>query len=231
MSLITATLLSCSVNSASAQQLASWEVTSVDAGATNPLNATTLGDNIASAYLTLGSGVSASGTADTFGGTGFNQTSLADAISAGDYISFSLTPDTGSTMRLSSISFNSGVGSAITNFHGSLLSSATGFTALNSLHNYSFSTAGAPTQVVTLSGVSELQNVTSAIEFRLYGFRGLDGTSTFRIRNLSGDDLIIQGTVTAPVPEPATYGLFGGLSALGLAAFRRRRARRMNVAG
>ncbi|MEZ0216779.1 MAG: PEP-CTERM sorting domain-containing protein [Rariglobus sp.] len=38
-------------------------------------------------------------------------------------------------------------------------------------------------------------------------------------------------TYTAsPVPEPATYALFGGLAALGLAAFRRRHPSRLSSA-
>jgi hypothetical protein len=207
-------------------QLATWEVTGVNAGATNPFSANTLGGNVLSASLTLGSGVTTSSTADTFGGSNFDQTSLSAAITGGDYISFIITPSAGYSISISSITFNSGVATAVTNFNGSLLSSVTGFTSSDSLLTYSFSTTGAAAQSVSLSGITGLQNVTSAIEFRLYGFRDTTGTSTFRIRNLTGSDLIINGSVSA-VPEPATFAFLAGAATLGLAAFRRRHTSRL----
>jgi len=202
-------------------QLASWEVTGVNAGSTHPFSATTLNNSVMSANLTLGSGVSASSSGDTFGGSNFDQTSLSSAITGGDYISFTITPRIGHNINISSITLNSGVVTAVTNFNGSLLSSATGFTSSDSLLSYSFSIAGAAAQSVTLSGITGLQNVTAGIEFRLYGFRDTTGTSTFRIRNLSGADLVINGTASA-IPEPSTLGFLAGASVLGLAAFRRR---------
>jgi len=215
ISLIASTTLSA--------QLATWEVTGQNAAANNPLQATTLGSSISSASLSIGGGITASGSVDTFGGSAFNTTTLADAITGGDYISFTISPDSEYAISVSSIAFNSGVSTAVTNFNVALLSSITGFTSANSLLTYNFSSTGAPAQSITLSGVSLLQNVNNAIEFRLYGWRDSAGTSTFRIRSLSGNDLVINGSVTA-VPEPSTYAaIFGAVALLGTLFIRRRR--------
>ena len=203
-------------------QLATWEITGANATVTNPQAATSLGSNISSASLTLGSGVTAASAADTFGGSAFNNTSLAAAITGSDYLSFTIIPSAGYALSISSITLNSGVATAVTNFHGELLSSSTGFTSSDSLHSYSFSTTGAPAQSITLSGVAGLQNVSSSIEFHLYGWRDSSGTSTFRIRNLSGIDLVINGSLAA-IPEPSTWAVILGGVALAGAMIRRRR--------
>lgn len=209
-------------------QPAIWEITGANASTTNPRAATSLGTNITSASLTLGSGVTASNSGDTFGGSGFNSTTLSTAISGGDYLSFTITPADGFAISISSLSLNSGVSTAVTNFNVSLLSSATGFTGADSLYNYSFSTAGAPTQSITLTGVTALQNVSGSLEFRLYGWRDTAGTSTFRIRNLSGNDLVINGSVSA-IPEPSAFAAAAGVLALSGVIWHRRRQGKLDV--
>lgn len=203
-------------------QLASWELTGVNSATSNPFTATSVASHVASASLSLGSGVTTSSGADTFGGSNFDTLSLAAAISGADYISFTITPSAGYNLSITSISLNSGVALAVTSFHGDLLSSVTGFAAADSLHSYSFSTQGAPVQSITLSGVSGLQSVSGPLEFRLYGWRDIAGTSTFRIRNLANSDLVINGSL-ATVPEPSTYATLLGLLALASVIIRRRR--------
>lgn len=206
-------------------QLAVWEVAGTSAFISNPLPATTVGVNINSASLALGGGLIASSSADTFGGSNFDATSLSSAISNGDYISITITPASGYKLSISSIGFNSGVSTATTNFNVSLLSNATGLTATDALHTYSFSSASAPAQSITLTSSQALQNYSSTIEFRLYGWRDASGTSTFRIRNLSGSDLVINGTVNA-IPEPSTYAALVGMLALSGVMWQRQRWRK-----
>jgi len=203
-------------------QLVAWEITGANAALTNPQPAGSLAAHVAGGSLTLGSGVSASNTTDFFSANGFNTTSLAAAISGGDYLSFTITPAAGYALNISSVSFNSGVSSAVTNFNVALLSSATDFSSAGVLHSYSFATTTPPTQSITLSGTAALQNVTGALEFRLYGWRDSAGTSTFRLRTLSGSDLAVTGSVTA-IPEPGTYTVILGAMALAGAAIWRRR--------
>jgi hypothetical protein len=206
-------------------QLVSWEIAGTNATITNPQAASSLAANIADASLTLGGGVTAASAADTFGGSGFNTTSLAAAISGDDYLSFTITPSAGYNLSIASISLLTGVSTAVTSFHGDLLSSATGFTASDSVHSYLFATTSAPIQSIVLSGFTALQNVSGPIEFRLYGWRDPAGTSTFRFRNLSGSDLVINGSAIA-VPEPSTCAAMFGLVAFAWVAIRRRRLAR-----
>lgn len=207
-------------------QIAVWDVGgNVGAGdGDDPLSADSVGENITSAVMTLGSGVSASAANDTFGASGFTETSLSSAISANDYISITVTASGGFEIDFTSIDFLTGIASSLTenNFNVSLQSDATGFNDSSSLHDYSFSNTSPSAQSVTLSGVSGLQNRIGSTEFRLYGWKDSDGgTSTFRIRSNSGDDLEIFGSVSA-VPEPSSFAALMGLGALGLVATRRR---------
>jgi len=203
-------------------QIAAWEIAGTNASTSNPKPATTLAGFIDSASLTLGSAITASAAADTFGGSGFNSTSLSSAITGNQFLSFTITPSSGHAVSLSSLTLLSGVSSATTSFHGEVLSSATGFATGASLHSYSFSTTSAPLQSITLSGVSALQNVTGPVEFRIYGWRDNAGSSTFRLRSLTGSDLVLNGTVSA-VPEPSTYAaILGALTLAGVVMQRRR---------
>lgn len=203
-------------------QIVAWELSGSNAGASNPLAATTLASGLASGQVSLGSGVTASTATDTFGASGFTSTSLAEAIAANQYLSITFTPTSGHTLNLTSLSMQTSVSTAVADFHGALLSSATGFTADDALHTYAFGTPAAPLQTVTLSGESDLQGLTTTTEFRLYGWRDTAGTSTFRFRSLSGYDVAIAGTASA-VPEPATWAAMAGLVALAGAIICRRR--------
>lgn len=206
-------------------QMVAWDVASQNASASNPLSASTLGSQYASASLTLGGGVGASAAGSTFGGSGFEQTSLAAAITDGDYLSFSLTPAGGTGFSVSSMGLLFGVSTAVTNFNVALLSSATGLTAGDSLWSLAFSSTSPAAQTVALAGVPGLQNLTSAVEFRLYGWRDVSGTTTFRIRDNSGNDLSVFGATSA-IPEPATYAAILGAIGLVLAARTRWKQRR-----
>ncbi len=205
-------------------QIVAWDVINQNSSATNPLSASILDGRLTSASLTLGSGVGASAAGSTFGGSGFDQTSLAAALSGGDYLSFSLTPASGSSFSVSSMSLLFGVSTAVTNFNVALVSNVSGFTAENALWNFAFGTASPAMQTITLSSVPDLQNLTSVVEFRLYGWRDTSGTTTFRIRENAGNDLSVLGTATA-IPEPSTYAALFGAGGLVLAAGARWRMR------
>lgn len=205
-------------------QIVAWNVNGINSSTTNPFSATTLATGLSSATLTIGSGVTASSASSTFGGSDFNTTSLASAITGNDYLSFSITPSAGYSFSASSLSLTFGVATAVTNFNVALMSSATGFTSGSELWTFSFSTASPATQSITLSGLSGLQGLSSATEFRLYGYRDGSGTTTFRIRDLSGNDLSLSGSVSA-IPEPSTYAAIFGAAALAAAIWSRRRPR------
>lgn len=206
--------------------LLTWDVNAINAS-TTPTFAGTPAAHISGGNLTLGSGTTASSAANTFGGSGFNQTSFASAITANDYISVTITPSAGYSISISGIDYLPGKASAGTvTFAADLTSSKTGYTSSNSLDSYSFTSGSAALRSITLSGIPSLQNITSSIEFRLYGYVVSGAaTDTFRIRNLTGNDLVISGTVSA-IPEPSTYAAMLGVVALTGVMIHRRRLQR-----
>jgi hypothetical protein len=203
-------------------QIVAWDVNGRTAAGSNPFAATTLGSGLAGASLTLGGGVSASGTANTFGASSFDQTSMAAAISAGDYLSFTLTPADGVAVSLTSMSALFGVGTAVTNFNLALMSSIPGFDMGDELWTHGFGVSLPAAQVIDMTSIPALQALTGPLEFRLYGWRDPVGTTTFRIRDNAGSDLAIFGT-TAVIPEPSSYAAAAGALILALALGRRGR--------
>lgn len=204
-------------------QLVAWNVNGTNASVNSTLNGT-VGAGIASATLSLGTGISASSSANTFGGSGFDQTSLSSAITNGDYLQFTISPAASYQYDISSIAMNIGVGTAVTNFNVALFSSATGsFTAGNELWTFAFSSTTPPAQSITLSSIAGLQNLNSPTTFRMYGWRGPSGTSTFRIRDLAGNDLTVNGSTSLEaIPEPSTYAAVLGALGLGSTVVYRR---------
>jgi hypothetical protein len=159
--------------------------------------------------------------------------SLGEAITANHYFTFTLTPDAGKTVSYDNIftrvSLNTGdtnVGATIEFF---LLSDQTGFTASDSLDSFSATrspgSSGAAYVPGTfdVSGVSGLQNLAVATEFRIYAVETAGVANRMGIGeawggNTHSDDLVVNGTV---IPEPATLGLLCFFSA-GLLWIRRK---------
>ncbi len=189
--------------------LAGWEVTGVNASAVPVFTNTVAGANINSNanVLSLGSGVSASATADTFGGTSFNVADLGTAISGNKYISWTLQAQNGWLFSVTNISMNfnrTGTGGS----NMVLRSSADGFSSdLNTWNNFAGTAGGGDANI----GMS--LSATNSLEFRLYIWGASAASGADRFRTISGNDLQIQGTTM--IPEPATLGLLG-LGALAL---------------
>jgi len=197
--------------SASAATLVTWDFAGY-AGTEATAPGTEL-TGMADSTLSHGAGLQYSvSNPDSFNGTGFLAT-LAQALTANDYFTFSLEASPTYSFSVDSIVFNfdsspSGPQS------WALFSSATGFNEGDVLNNWV--SVGAGTQTATLSGVTELQDIAGPVEFRIYGYEAslASGTGSFEG---SGNDITVNGAV---VPEPATMGLLG-LGALALALRRR----------
>ncbi len=225
-------------------ELATWDVDSVeldgdpsgidDSPASSPYTFSgTLGTDIAEGELTLSSTVNGSTTSGQYGfkvSGGNEESTLSGAITAGHYIQFTVTAANGFLMNLSNIEMK-GQSSLTGADDVAVLSNIGGFVdtqILDSVSSIADDTGGFDTDgsgfgsPIDLSG-SEFQGISSAT-FRIYGFNTSLGTGITYLRNLSGNDLVINGT-TAVIPEPSTFllGLFG-VFVLGCCFWQRRRA-------
>jgi hypothetical protein len=210
--------------------LLGWEFTGVAESAVS-VTATTVGSNIGtsapSGILSRGSGAAAPGSpsSSAFGASGFTATDLSGALAASDYFTFSVTINSGSSMTLTSVVmrlFDTTSGPT----NAALFSSVGGFTQSSAaIQTFALTGNANNDQSITLSSGS-FSNLTGTVEFRLYAYGGSGGsTDKLRFRNLSGNDLVLNGTVSvAAVPEPSTYAALCGAIALLAAIYRRRKA-------
>jgi hypothetical protein len=129
---------------------------------------------------------------NSFIGRGQTATTLADAITGNDYISFTVTPASGNTISISSVKIRPVSQNASRTF--ALMSNVSGFAAGNAISTFTASSeSGAPLTTINVTGHS---NISSAVEFRLYVFGaaneweavGLGG----RHASLSEADLIVE---------------------------------------
>ena len=152
-------------------------------------------------------------TANSFAGA-FNSKAwtTAAAIDATDYYSFSIAPNSGFGMTMTSLSLderrsltgirNWSVRSSLDSFSSDLAS----FTVLDNDEVRTGQSTGLGTA---------FQDLTSSLEFRIYGFASESGTGTWRIDNVQ-----LSGSFSA-VPEPHEYAFVAGLGLIGFAGWRR----------
>ena len=219
----------------SASILAAWDVDGVDVEAGAGIettsypytkSATTLGMNVSEGHLLLGADLPST----TSGMYGFrfsaatHQSSLADSIENGHYIEFAVVAAAGYRFDLSSIEMNGQSGTSGPD-NIALMSNVDGFAAgdeIATLVGRQGVTGSWDTDASGWGGpidVSDLQyQDLTAVTFRIYGWNS-SGTASAGIRNLSGNDLVVNGTMEA-IPEPAVLG-FIVLTGLGSLVVRR----------
>lgn len=231
--LIPVTLIACSLP-LNAAVLAGWDVDGVTvsdelAPAPYALAPATLANGI-TATLTLGAGVVPSSDNNRYGYTvTTDQSSLADAILANHFWEIAITVPEDITMNLDSITIHaesSPTGAA----YGAWLSSITGYTAGSELASITEDvlgkTGGFDTDEsgfggpIALSGEAFKGISGTTVSFRFYGWGSTSSSGTTYIRNLTGNDLEINGNL---VPEPASFALF--FTGLFAAAFGRQTLR------
>ena len=145
-------------------------------------------------------------------------TTQAQAVAANDFYTFTISPVSGVSFSLTSLSFDYSNYSSTTTFPTEnffVRTSADGFA--NNLATgvtVASTTTGAFTnENISLTGNSALQNVSGPLELRIYVF---DSTSTVG-RGALLDNIMLNGT-TAMIPEPSTWLLTAvGLAGLGMA--------------
>jgi len=227
-----ALLLACH---AGAEVVAGWDVDGVDLddGVGVETNSypytffsTTSETSLVVAKLMLGDGVNPSTSVDEYGfkiSTADATNSLAGAIAENHYIQISIEVAEGCSLDLQSLevkgqSSDKGCSNIV------LMTSIDGFgvgqeiaSAFPANKTGGFDTDesgfGAP---IDLTG-SQYQGLEGTIVFRLYGWNSTSGSSATYIRNLAGDDLVLNGTIRgmAENSHPVLSLIFGsGLTTL-----------------
>lgn len=204
---------------ARADILAGWDVDGVDvadgtgideSSAPYTFTAGTQHANVAEAKLTLGSGVNPSTTAGQYGfKVSDAKDSLADAITANHYIEFTLEAEAGYVLNLSSLEMN-GQSSGNGADDVALLSSIDGFSGgseIAAVSGISGDTGGFDTDASGFGAAIDLsadgfQGLT-LVTFRIYGWNTGGGAGITYLRNLAGDDLVINGSLAAAGPVPS----------------------------
>lgn len=220
--LLTLALVGIAAVAAQGATLLGWEVTGgteSDASLAAVTVAPGISSTSPSGTLSRGAGAALPGSpaGNTFGASGFNAVDLAGALSADDYFTFSITPNGGNQMTLQSINYKLfATTSGATG--GALFSSVGGFASTGAAIS-TFPISGNANNDNTIALGVPFQNLSSAVEFRLYFFGGGNNTTDkVRFRSLAGDDLIIDGSV---IPEPGT--LLSLAFGAGMLTFVRRR--------
>ncbi len=207
-------VLTLGAKPSSASVLAGWDVSTLPGGANNwgpsPYAATTSDPNLTVGGLTRGSGVGTSGTAagSAWGGNTWNTGSEAAAISASEYVTFTVTANPGYQVTFSTIS--------IFNYRRSGTGPTTGvlqyqigtgpFVDIQTV-NYGNSSS---TQTGSLGGIalpSALQNVApgTVVTLRIVNYGGTSTAGTWYIYSspsTTASDFEISGTVSPYVPTP-----------------------------
>ena len=182
---------------------------------------TTNAANLAIVGLARGTGVTTNGTAagHAWGGNGFNTSSAAAAVTAGDFATLSIGANAGYRVSFSSISrydyrrSTAGPPTGVWQYQlgsGAFVSFAT--------NSYSSSSGnGASLPAIELSAIGALQNVEpgTVVTFRIVNFGATDTGGNWYLFDVAGSsapDLVIQGGVLPLSGPPAAAPVLSLLS-------------------
>jgi hypothetical protein len=163
--------------------------------------------------LTFDAPVSGFALVGSYGDIKSFSNSLTAALTNDQYIGFSISLDSASSMDLTSFSFATDITSGTADKNYWLLADQVGgtFETGDAIGSGSF-TANGTASMTTFSTATFSSNT----EFRLY----FDTDASTSSHGFAIDNIALEGNLT-PVPEPSTLGLLAGVAALGL--LRRRR--------
>ena len=204
-----------------------WDVTGHGSPFDATLGASTVAANLdtTDGYDILSRvGLTGAAAGNSFSSTTWNNTSTFNA--ANKYITFTINPLAGYQLNLTDLraAMNGSPAAPNNGRWGYSLDGGTTFT-----YESDYATPTAATS--TLNNVFDFTDfsTTSTVVFRFWEWGAVsisggaaNAQGTTRIANISGNDLVLNGTVTQIIPEPSTIGLIG-LGLVGLVAFARRR--------
>ena len=236
--LIITSSLAIAAGNASAAVIAEYAFTTVTGAVTttaaNVTASTFVGGGVSVIGYSAGAG-GASGSTSSAGNATMSRVNTPTTASVnatgttGFYFTFTVTPDVGKKLNLTTLSFfygddradaaptvlNFGLYTSVDSYAaqvGSTLSWSPSDTTAGSPPYFSLVAGGSQYATLDLSGAA-FQNLTTATTFRIYGWDNISTSGNLRV-----DDVQLNGTV---VPEPGA-ALLGGLGMLAL--LRRRRA-------
>lgn len=149
--------------------------------------------NLTYSTISRGVGLTPAANADRYNATGWSTGNIANAVSGNDYMEFTVAPNSGYTVAISSIVVY-------------IQRSTTGFTAIalrNSMDNYA---SNVDTEK-TVADNTSTQSFTFAftqpasavpVTYRLYGYAEVTNGSS-GIGDFSGNDIVVHGVVAAIV--------------------------------
>ncbi|MFA6962190.1 MAG: hypothetical protein WC205_15655 [Opitutaceae bacterium] len=224
-------LLALVATSASGSVIVDYAMTTTvsPSNGTLDINPTVTASNVTAPALVNQSGSTATGSFVYNGGTDtvsswattFSSaaTTYAGAFVANNYFTFSITPDAGYQLDLTSITFQVASGSSSTTsdraFYLVTASSPSGFTSTSTVLSTDRTIGGGGTIAVQAATVTNTVPTDYTVD--LSSFTGITSTQYFRFylqtptisQSLTFDDIIVNGTVSA-VPEPSAYALLAG---------------------
>lgn len=212
----------------SADLIAAWETTGQSSFGTQGLPATGNAPGLSIGGLTRGPGVSVSSSGiatDAWGGQGFNTESIEDAVAAGKFITFTVTPGSGAEVTFETLDLHyrrdgNGPVSAALQFQ---LGSGD-FIDVEEIPLTESDADGGTITPVDLTGYSELDGVTGQpVTFRLVPYGASNSGGDFYLYGpIEGDDLLLEGQVTGgsggDTSPPLATGLTPADNATGVPA-------------
>lgn len=189
--------------------LVAWDVSSSTSFGVSPFAPSFSHTNATVASLERASGISTSGTGASacWGGNGLTETSLANAISQGDYISFSISANTGFRLSLTEIAPYtirlSTSGPAFGQWQYQVAGGA--WVNIGSAISWGTNTSitGNPQVSLNLKTIAALQNIApnTLVVLRLALWGASSSSGNWYINNQSGLDLLLLGECISVVPQ------------------------------
>ncbi len=216
LTLLAGFVVAAAARPANAAVLAGWDMYGQSNWGTSPLAASTSASNLSVGSLTRASGVGVSGSAAAggWGGNNWTATSVANAIAANQFATFTVTANAVCQASFSSVSKINYRRSSTGPTSGRLQYSI-GSGAFNDIATVSWATwsSGSALTItaIDLTGIPALQNVApgTTVTFRIVNWGASGSTGTWYVYDgATGSttqgvtDLEIQGTVTSVGPTP-----------------------------
>ncbi|UOQ96397.1 T9SS type A sorting domain-containing protein [Hymenobacter sp. 5317J-9] len=183
--------------------VANYNLTTVTANA-GSAPATSVATNATATAITRGAGVGTVGTGTgLFGNNGWSSANLTAAQNNDDYITFSISPNTGYQATVSSVTINAYRTTAGPQTLELLVSTDASFaTGYTSLGTQGITTNSTTPTLLTFTPSSTLSTV-SQLYFRLYGYVSSNG-NMYLAQSGATDGVVVYGTVAA-VTTPTLY--------------------------